>query len=401
MTDVHIAQRSLLDAQILCRIGKLDEAARLFRDYLRVDPRHFASLHWLGLIYFQNRQFEKAEATMAKALQVQPAFLDGLRIRGLSLLQLNRCAQAITCFERALALRPNHIEVLVNLGTAFLETGRPEDALERFNHALALDPDNATGWNNLGNALVALEQFEDAVQAYERALAIQPNLETARRNRFLVRLKLGTVERIADFALREMFDDVADTFDAMMVGGLSYCGHTHVRDLAGRVLPRGSGWRILDLGCGTGLVGEAFKDMARSGRLDGLDLAPRMIETARARGIYDSLILGDLETVLAAPGPAYDLIVSADTMIYLGDLAPAFSGVANRLEKGGYYLFACEAKTGTGWAFTASNRFAHSKCYLREEAARAGLSFIALSENTLRLEKAAPVAGFAIALRKN
>jgi predicted TPR repeat methyltransferase len=175
-----------------------------------------------------------------------------------------------------------------------------------------------------------------------------------------------------------------------------------VRTLADRVLPRRTQrWRILDLGCGTGLVGDAFKDLAAGGRLDGIDLAPRMIAAARSRGIYDDLILDDLETVLAAKGPLYDLIVSADTMIYLGNLAPTFFGAANRLVSGGFYIFACESKTADGWQQTPANRFRHSENYLRAEAARAGLSLIALMECTLRSESAEPVAGFAVALQKS
>src|SRR5258707_9591773 len=101
-----------------------------------------------------------------------------------------------------------------------------------------------------------------------------------------------------------------------MVRPLHYCGHLQLRTLAERaILPLASPLTILDLGCGTGLVGEVFKDLAAGGRLDGIDLAPRMIEAARARGIYDDLILGDLEAALHAEGASYDLIVSGDTMI--------------------------------------------------------------------------------------
>jgi predicted TPR repeat methyltransferase len=140
--------------------------------------------------------------------------------------------------------------------------------------------------------------------------------------------------------------------------------------------------------------------MAAGGRLDGIDLAPRMIEVARKRSIYDDLILGDLESVLAGSGPSYDLIVSADTMVYLGDLAPTFKGVVNRLVAGGYYLFACEAKGGTGWEQTDVSRFRHSEAYLREEAARCGLTYFARMDCTLRYEREEPVPGFAIALQK-
>jgi len=157
---------------------------------------------------------------------------------------------------------------------------------------------------------------------------------------------------------------------------------------------------VLDLGCGTGLVGEAFGDLARGGRMDGIDLAPRMIEAARSRGVYDDLTLGDIESILAAPGRSYDLILAADTMIYIGDLTNVFSGVARRLEQGGFYLFAVESMPGSSWEQSPMNRFRHSEAYLREEAARAGLEFVDLIERPLRQEASQPVGGFAIALRK-
>jgi predicted TPR repeat methyltransferase len=184
------------------------------------------------------------------------------------------------------------------------------------------------------------------------------------------------------------------------VNTLNYRAHLQLRTMADRVIqglapPR----TILDLGCGTGLVGDVFKDLAAGGRLDGIDIAPRMIEAARRRGIYDDLILDDLETVLAVPGRRYDLILSADTMIYLGDLAPTFSGVANRLMPGGFYIFAVESKSGEGWEQTPADRFRHSLSYLQAETTRAGLCFVEMMETVLRLEADAPVAGFVAAVQ--
>ena len=401
MTDAFVADRSLIDAQTLARVGRLDEAARLFREHVRFNPRHLTALHWLGLIYFQSGQFDRAQEIMSKALRIEPRFFEAYRIRGLSLMLLKKYPAAPGTFERALALQPNHVELLVNSGLALLELQRPSEALKKFDRALELNPNNAACWNNRANAFVAMERYEEAVVSYDRALALDPTLETARRNRFVVMHKLKRLTRIADFALREMFDAVAPEFDSMMVDGLSYRGHLNVREMAGRVIDtHKAGWRILDIGCGPGLVGEAFTDMAAGGRLDGLDLAPRMIETARKRGIYDELILGDLESVLNEEGRQYDLIVSADTMIYLGDLALAFSGAANRLVEGGYYIFACESKAGQGWELNEADRFSHSEAYLREEAARAGLAFVDLIARDLRFEKGKPVGGLAVALRK-
>ena len=200
--------------------------------------------------------------------------------------------------------------------------------------------------------------------------------------------------------MRALFDEFVH-YDQTMLELLCYRSHIHVRTLADRVLPRSTPpWRILDLGTGTGLVGDVFKDLAVGGRLDGIDLAPRMIEAARARGIYDELILGDLENVLAEPGPSYDLILSADTMVYLGDLAPTFSGVVRHLVPGGFFIFACESKQGEGWEQTPANRFCHSQAYMRAEAAQVGLEFADIMECSLRNQAEVPVPGFAVAFRK-
>jgi predicted TPR repeat methyltransferase len=87
-------------------------------------------------------------------------------------------------------------------------------------------------------------------------------------------------------------------------------------------------------------------------------------------------------------------------MIYIGDLANVFSGVARRLEQGGFYLFAVESMPGSSWEQSPMNRFRHSEAYLREEAARAGLEFVDLIERPLRQEASQAVGGFAVALRK-
>jgi predicted TPR repeat methyltransferase len=391
----------LSEAEMHLQAGRIDDATKLYREHLRAHPKSGEALQGLGRICLQAGQFERAQYFLGEAARFDPTSVDALRLRGAALMQLGRHGAALDCFDRALLLKPDFIEALVNRAVALFEMKRPDDALLGLDRALSLDPENAVAWTNRGNVLRAKQHLEEAVLCYERALALQPDLETAKQNRFYVLLELRKVSRIDERALRETFDDISPRFDALMVDKLRYRGHLQVRALAERaIVPLRAPMTILDLGCGTGLVGEAFKDVAAGGRLDGIDLAPRMIEAARARGVYADLILGDLENVLAAEGPSYDLILSADTMVYLGDLAPAFSGVAHRLRPGGCYIFAVEAKTGEGWEQTPQNRFRHSESYLRMEGARAGLSFVDSMETTLRLEADEPVPGLVLALKK-
>jgi predicted TPR repeat methyltransferase len=122
-----------------------------------------------------------------------------------------------------------------------------------------------------------------------------------------------------------------------------------------------------------------------------------MIEAARTRLCYDALAVADLEQALLEAGPAYDLILAADTLVYLGDLASVFGSAAARLRPGGFFLFTVE-RGEAGFALGEKRRYRHSEAYLRGEAERAGLQIAGFLECNPRTEAGAPVEGFAVAL---
>jgi predicted TPR repeat methyltransferase len=387
-------------ARDLQSAGRFVEAADVYQQILLADPMQFEPFYSLAMIAVQTGQLEEAQLLLNNAMKLQPGFAEGWYARGLVLLQLKRPREAMECFDRALAIRPEYAEALSSRATAFLELGQLDAAIADFDRALVLDSTQAISWNNRGNALAQTGRLEEAISSYDKALALVPFLPQALENRDSAMFQLKRAGLCPPGYMRHLFDDFAPTYDQTMLHKLGYAAHLHLRALADAVLPKGAGpWRILDLGCGTGLVGEAFKDLGAGGRLDGIDIAPRMIEAARARGLYDELILGDLEVLLPAPGPSYSLILAADTMIYVGDLEPTFRGVARRLDPGGFYLFAVESKDGEGWEQTPMNRFAHSESYLRRLAGQTGLDVVDIKPCKLRNEGVTPVEGFAVALR--
>jgi predicted TPR repeat methyltransferase len=395
-------QRKMQIAMQLHEQGRVAEAANLYQEVLREDPRNGAALYSLGFACSQNGQYDTAERLFDAATRLDPRHLDPWYNRGIALYRLQRRAEALTCFDWTLAIDPGHYEALVNRAVVMLEMNHPAEALASCDTALALKPDFMAALVNRGNALGQLGRYQEALAVYDHALTLEPGNLQVRENRENTLFQLGEATRCPPGYMRRLFDEFSTDYDATMVDALGYRAHEHLRTLFDRLVPEATApLRILDLGCGTGLVGDNFQTLAVGGRLDGIDLAPRMIDTARRRGIYTDLILGDLETELALSGETYDLILAADTMIYLGDLSPTFSGVARRLVPGGYYIFAVEAKEDEGWEQTRNNRFRHSLAYMREEAARAGLDFVDVMECSLRSEAKIPVAGYTVALRKS
>ncbi len=295
-------------------------------------------------------------------------------------------------------LHPGIAAAALALGETLLAEGKLPFAIAEFQRALRIDPKLVKAkyflgcaWLEAGEAERALAEFSE-LDAYEPADVLAQKIAEAEAMR--------TAPRSNARYVQHLFDQFSADYDARMIGHLAYRAPTIMRELAELVMGHNNGMRnnldILDLGCGTGLAGAAFADWAH--RIDGIDLSPAMIDKARARGVYADLTVADLESFLESDGRLYDLIMAADTLVYLGDLARVFSGACARLKPGGFFLFTAEKKVGEGFELGPKRRWRHSEAYLRASADAAGLDIAGLMAASPRNEANVPVEGFAVAL---
>jgi predicted TPR repeat methyltransferase len=156
----------------------------------------------------------------------------------------------------------------------------------------------------------------------------------------------------------------------------------------------------IDLGCGTGLAGAAFA--ATTSEIIGIDLSPRMIELARATALYAELEVAEIVEGLGRRADASaDLVLAADVLIYLHDLAPVLREVKRVLRPGGLLAFTAETHDGAGVILNAGLRYAYSADYVREELAGCGLSLERLEQISTRHEGGIPVPGLvAVAIKR-
>jgi predicted TPR repeat methyltransferase len=340
-----------------------------------------------------------------------------------ALMAQGRAGEAARDLRARLAAGRGGLLARLTLVKALLASGDISEALEEAREAVSLNPNVAPAVLGLGEALLAAEYLPTAIAELQRALRLDPDLARARELLAAAWLKAGEADKALQ-ALRELdeppaamiaaaeaiktaarsdpgyvrhlFDQFSADYDARMIGQLAYAAPQILSDLAAMVMPGRAQLSILDLGCGTGLAGAVFKPLAA--RLEGVDLSPAMIAKARARHIYDRLDVADLETALAAPGPAYDLILAADTLVYLGDLATVFASVPARLGPDGFFLFTVEKAQDEGFELGPKRRWRHSEAYLRTLAGQSGLQVAGLVAAAPRQEAGEPVEGFAAAL---
>jgi predicted TPR repeat methyltransferase len=308
-----------------------------------------------------------------------------------ALLAAGEVEAALAEARDAVSLNPNLPQILVTLGEALLAAENLPAAIAEFQRALRHDPDHAEARLFTGRAWAEAGEADRALEIFSRLDPATPGLAA-----WIARAEtMKEAARSDPGYVRHLFDQFSADYDARMRAELSYAAPEILGELARLVMHGRSRLQVLDLGCGTGLAGEVFQPLAA--RLDGVDLSPAMIEKARGRNIYDSLAVGDIETVLVSDGPAYDLILAADTFVYLGDLKPVFHGAHGRLKPDGYFLFTVEAGMEE-FALGPKRRWRHSEAYLRRLAGEAGFDVAGLVRASPRREAQQPVDGFAVAL---
>jgi len=263
-------------------------------------------------------------------------------------------------------------------------------------------PAFATAWFALGAIRDTLGDRAGAVAAFTAARDADPDDYHGARLH-LARLGAGpaTPEMTAVY-VRRLFDQHAPDFDVAMRERLAYRGPEllleAVRAAAGEGMRFGT---MLDLGCGSGLSGAAFRPCVDW--LVGVDLSPGMIQVARAKGLYDRLVVDEIGAFLrgeAANRATYHLVLAADVFVYCGDLSPIAAATAGVLAPGGLFAFTVETHDGAGVRLSETLRYAHSDDHVRAALGSAGLSVLALEAAATRSEKGVPVSGLLAMARR-
>ncbi|MEJ0076507.1 MAG: tetratricopeptide repeat protein [Alphaproteobacteria bacterium] len=250
-------------AQALHQKGQPAEAARLYQEFLAIEPGHFGALNLYAIAATQLGQTEDAEralrraieingtsevshynhgtilrqlgrlddalASFDRALAINPDSPDSWNNRAVVLKDLERPADALESLARSLALRPNHAETLSNQANTLAALGRPMEAIAAYQRALAIRPDAAV-LVSLGNALRGIDRNNEALAAYDRALALVPGHADALQQRYLV---LMTVSRHSEAIATAQRALALDPNANYMLGHLIY-SMAHLADWGDR-----------------------------------------------------------------------------------------------------------------------------------------------------------------------
>jgi predicted TPR repeat methyltransferase len=414
--------------------GQAEEAAKIYREILASSPDHVDALHFLGVAEHQLGHSEQALEYINHALAKMPDHPDALNNRGNILKRVGRLDEAERDYRRALELRPSDLNTRNNLGTIQRERCDWEAAAATFREVVAADPNHGAAWQNLGNALSDLNRTQEALSAYYEAMRLAPQSADSYRylgkalyaegrlaeatdvyRRWLAlfpndsqaqhHVAASTGEsvpsRASDDYVRAEFDGFASSFDTTLAR-LEYQAPQRIAEEVARLFAKAEPRLVvLDAGCGTGLCGPLLRPHAAF--LAGVDLSTAMVELARKQSVYDALVVAELTAYLREHEATSDLIVSADTLVYFGDLVDFTSVAAKSLRPGGALVFTVERAqpkdAPDGYRLHPHGRYSHTDDYLRRVLAQAGFAAPSLREVHLRKEAEMWVEGWLVSAR--
>jgi predicted TPR repeat methyltransferase len=275
-------------------------------------------------------------------------------------------------------------------------------AADLLEQAVELAPKFASAWFTLGKIRQQLGQHEAAVAAFHDARAADPD-DHHGATLHLMQLGAEEISAMPQAYVQALFDQYAPRFEAALVGDLGYRGPAllfkAVLSLRAAVKKPAYFRRAIDLGCGTGLAASAFANNVD--RFIGIDLSPRMIEKARAAALYAELEVDDLlQGLRNKPETSAELVLAADAMVYVADLAPVLAEAQRVLTAGGLFAFTTETHDGEGVIIGEGLRYAHDAEYVRACIEGAGLKLAHLDNSSARNEENVPVPGLVVVATK-
>jgi predicted TPR repeat methyltransferase len=382
--------------------GLHSEARDAITAAIRACPQN-AEFHFcLGNLHTEAGETAEAIACYSAALENAPGSVPALINLGNALLKTGESQRAEKCFREVTALlTPSPPEALLGLGRSLERQGKTNAAADCFRTLIEIAPDSVAAWQDLGNLYVARGETGSARDCFRQVLRIDPKHPVAH----LVAAFAGdSTDTAPPEYVRQLFDEYADRFDTHLVNGLAYRTPEKLVRLLREAASGSPESRVLDLGCGTGLFGEALA--IRPQLLVGVDLSARMLEKATSRGIYDRLEESELLTAMKNEASAeFDLIAAADVFVYVGRLDEIVCEAARILKPGGQFAFSVESlearmesqpKGDSDFALTPTGRYVHSRKYLERLAARWGFKLLQSEETTIREDKGTAIVGYLV-----
>lgn len=389
---------------ILGQLGELQlleenhsEAISFFLKRLQKQPKHATTYHRLALARLKQGEFEAAIEGLHKAMELGAEDIDCHYHLATCYMELGLLKEALSHYFQQLEVDPD-ADTYYNIGVILMAQEHHHDSMTYFAEAARLDPANIDTLLNMGAIALKMGKPRLAVDYYEQCVALDPNNQEYQHILCALKQTPGQATKPAIY-VKNLFDHYAPFYDQHLTTHLKYSVPDTIACYLEDFFDESDkkNLKIIDLGCGTGLLGETVRDWKK--QMIGIDLSPEMIQVAEQKNCYEELVVGDIaERIL--PYKHADLVLAADVFTYVGDLSLITQRVKNTLNDGGYFIFTVEKGLIEPFQLQQTIRYTHHRKYLDKLSTDHDFPIITIDNIALRRQKGKPVDGYVVVMQK-
>lgn len=375
-------------------MGNLRQAMDDVSQAITLDPREAKYADLLGLLFMQYKEFDHAVVCFHEAVQREPEevmyyqhLAEGFRAQG-------GTEAAIELYGRLIIARPDIEPLFAAYADLLNSLGRHQEAAGVLDEAVKAGHGSPAIFAIMIDALMRAGDKEAARSALTRARATHPNDPLLE---FHATMLSGAMpSRQPEAMIRAMFspsDAMEWEHTHLFTHWYRVPGLIRLELLAQRPMldpDRPAPYRLasmLDLGCGTGLVGAAVQGLGV--HMKGVDLSAPLVRFAHLKRCYNELEICDVMETLTGDPRLYEAVFAGDVLRHFGDLAPVMKGIHDRLLPTGIAVFTIDAaEPGVTWVVGNEGGFLHGRAYVETTIREAGLEIIGLRDEKLRKSKA-------------
>lgn len=388
-------------ANIFAKKCLFDEALEQLDFILAIEPENSRAHHKKAQLSYQQGKLVAAAHHYQEFLKIEPHDIHALHNLGSIFLQLHNPEEAAKCFLRLLSLSAGS-ENYFNLGIAYMEQGKHKEAALYFEQAIQANPDYIEARVNVGAVYLKMEDYGTASKHYQEIMRLQPDNSEIAYVLNAINNNSENYHAAPQAYIQNLFNQYAPNYEKHLTqildSKIPELIYNTILETSGHLLKMERNLHILDLGCGTGLTGEKFAPYAN--KLIGIDLSEKMLAIAAQKNIYNELLLADISQSIDKYYDL-DLVIAADTLVYIGDLEQIFTQLALSLKENGVFVFTIEKTAKYPYELQNTARFAHNSEYLQNLAAKYGFEIIHYKNIILRKHKNGVIEGLLYVFRKS
>ncbi|MCP8351782.1 tetratricopeptide repeat protein [Candidatus Synchoanobacter obligatus] len=371
-------------------LEELENAKTYYLQSLEHRPNHADTHHGLGRTLLALNDDEEALHHFIQAQKIDPTIphlMENIaayyHVKGMH-------ANAIEYWSKAPKDETNIIQLQYNIGVAYHYSNRHEEALEYFQQVLLQDPNHKESHMNIAAIALQNHQRQHAIIHYKKALELDPSNQEIQYILSAIEQTQHKITQSPSHYVSNLFDQYASYYDQHLLGMLKYQLPEKIQLALHEQRSTDPSNRIIDLGCGTGLMGHILKPFAKE--LIGVDLSANMLNKAQTTNLYCSLHQEDCVNFLKSQSNI-DIIIAAELMPYIGDLTLLVQAMQHALNHKGMIIFSIETSKEASFHLTENARFQHNVIWVESLLKRQQFHIIESLPTTLRTHQGNPVSG--------